>query len=70
MKYVLLSALVATAVTGFSLPQQAALQDQAPVLEERFLIELKPGDTRWVTEDEKWVLRRVTSSRIISPGSS
>jgi bacterial leucyl aminopeptidase len=70
MKYVLLSALVATAVTGISLPQRTALQEQAPVLEERFLIELKPGDTRWVTEDEKWVLRRVTSSRIISPGSS
>ena len=25
---------------------------------ERFLIELAPDDTRWVTEDEKWALRR------------
>lgn len=25
---------------------------------ERFLIELSPEDTRWVTEDEKWALRR------------
>lgn len=25
---------------------------------EKFHIELAPGDTRWVTEDEKWELRR------------
>lgn len=25
---------------------------------ERFLIELSPDDTRWVTEDEKWALRQ------------
>ena len=25
---------------------------------ERYLIELAPDDTRWVTEDEKWALRR------------
>lgn len=33
--------------------------------EEKFLIELAPGETRWVTEDEKWELRRV-SPRILS----
>ena len=27
--------------------------------EETFLIELAPGKTAWVTEDEKWELRRV-----------
>ena len=26
---------------------------------EKYLIELAPGNTRWVTEDEKWELRRV-----------
>jgi bacterial leucyl aminopeptidase len=26
---------------------------------ETYLIELAPGETRWVTEDEKWELRRV-----------
>lgn len=26
---------------------------------EKYLIELAPGDTRWVTEEEKWELRRV-----------
>jgi leucyl aminopeptidase len=29
---------------------------------EKFLIELSPGETRWVTEDEKWELRRVINS--------
>ena len=33
---------------------------QAPLVnEEKFLIELGPGETRWITEDEKWELRRV-----------
>lgn len=26
---------------------------------DRYLIELSPSETRWVTEDEKWALRRV-----------
>lgn len=62
MKYSCALALVATAVTGLSLPQlqQTAFHDQAPFLQEKFLIELAPGDTRWVTEDEKWELKRVT----------
>ncbi len=30
---------------------------------EKYLIELAPGETRWVTEDEKWELRRVCSSQ-------
>lgn len=29
---------------------------------EKYLIELSPGNTRWVTEDEKWALRRVSRS--------
>jgi leucyl aminopeptidase len=29
------------------------------VEEEKYLIELKPGHTQWVTEEEKWELRRV-----------
>ena len=28
---------------------------------ESYLIELAPGETRWVTEEEKWELRRVSS---------
>lgn len=26
---------------------------------EKYLVELAPGQTRWVTEEEKWELRRV-----------
>ena len=29
---------------------------------EKYHIELSPGETRWVTEDEKWELRRVCIS--------
>lgn len=29
---------------------------------EKYHIELSPGETRWVTEDEKWELRRVRPS--------
>jgi bacterial leucyl aminopeptidase len=31
--------------------------------EETFLIELAPGETAWVTEEEKWELRRVRPER-------
>lgn len=34
---------------------------------ESYLIELAPGETRWVTEEEKWELRRVST---VSPLSS
>jgi bacterial leucyl aminopeptidase len=27
---------------------------------EKFLVELSPGETKWVTEEEKWELRRVS----------
>jgi len=37
-----------------------------PKSTEKYHIELSPGDTRWVTEDEKWELRRVSSS-LMSP---
>ncbi|EQL36355.1 leucyl aminopeptidase [Blastomyces dermatitidis ATCC 26199] len=43
----------------------AALPDQKPIGDTiadvhlgKFLIELAPGDTRWVTEEEKWGLKR------------
>jgi leucyl aminopeptidase len=29
-----------------------------------FLVELAPGKTQWVTEDEKWELRRVCWQRL------
>jgi leucyl aminopeptidase len=35
----------------------------AGVGEEQFLIELAPGKTLWVSEEEKWELRRVSTAR-------
>ena len=35
----------------------------SPAEPELFQVELAPGKTRWVTEDEKWELRRVSSTR-------
>jgi len=42
---------------SFSQPKQAPLD--AGAAEDRYLIELAPGETRWIKEDEKWALRRV-----------
>jgi leucyl aminopeptidase len=60
-------------------PPQIVLGDsQAPIAEtEKFLIELAPGETQWVTEDDKWALRRVSRvsfclqllTRALLPGS-
>lgn len=33
---------------------------QEPVNTEKYHIELAPGERKWVTEDEKWALRRVS----------
>ena len=41
--------------TGYS--DQRILENVASA--EEFLVELEPGVTRWVSEDEKWELRRV-----------
>jgi bacterial leucyl aminopeptidase len=48
------------------LPYVDALLEEVPASStssaastEKFLVELSPGETRWITEDEKWELRRV-----------
>lgn len=42
---------------------QVVLEDQQPTFVEpdEYLIELSPGETRWVTEEGKWELRRVSA---------
>ncbi|KAK7756860.1 Leucine aminopeptidase 1 [Diatrype stigma] len=47
-------------VIPFPDAQAAFPDDVAAATEEveKFLVELAPGETRWVTEDEKWELRR------------
>jgi leucyl aminopeptidase len=57
MKFSAVLALGALSTANAMVPnylQQAPLAEQ-----EKFLIELGPGETRWITEDEKWELRRV-----------
>ncbi|KIW91508.1 uncharacterized protein Z519_07474 [Cladophialophora bantiana CBS 173.52] len=40
-------------------PQQAIIpQDGQSAIQDRALIELSPGETRWVSEEEKWELKR------------
>ena len=55
MKLFLLLALGATAsatVLRIQVPSETVVVD-------RYLIELAPGETRWVTEEDKWALKRV-----------
>lgn len=56
----LLTATLAITATALSIarPDQTVLNDSSDV--ERYLVEFGPEDTRWVTEDEKWELRRVS----------
>ena len=44
---------------------QAVMQEpQLTIVEpDEYLIELSPGETRWVTENEKWELRKVCRDR-------
>lgn len=37
---------------------------------EKYLVELAPGETRWVTENEKWELRRVSHAAPLLAASS
>lgn len=61
----LLSALLASSsiASAINIPSFRELVDtvqgQSPFASaEQYLIELSPSETRWVTEDEKWALRR------------
>ena len=60
MKFSSASALVAcipAAAARFIEPNEVNAVELNP--EQTFLIELGPGETQWVTEEEKWELRRV-----------
>lgn len=53
-------------------PPQVVLGDaQTPIAQpDKYLIELAPGDTQWVTEDDKWALRRVCARVALHSGVS
>ncbi|USP73570.1 hypothetical protein yc1106_00844 [Curvularia clavata] len=54
------AALAAAAAAPAPEHAQVVFQEQQPINAEaeQYLIELSPGETRWVTEDEKWELRK------------
>jgi leucyl aminopeptidase len=59
----LLPLFVASFVAAVAQPKDAQIVLQGPqptiVEPDEYLIELSPGETRWVTEEQKWELRRV-----------
>lgn len=70
MKFLAALALGATATSVLAavIPQQDPLTGPQVYREaEQYLIELEPGNTIWVTEDEKWSLRLVGFSRALPP---
>lgn len=67
MKLTTLSALALSAAIANARFIETHEQDQIilntqTTSNDRYLIELAPGKTQWVTEDEKWELRRVLHS--------
>ncbi|KAH9869035.1 Leucine aminopeptidase 1 [Plenodomus biglobosus] len=55
----LYAATLAAAIAHPKDPQVVLQESQTTIVEpDEYLIELSPGETRWVTEDEKWALRR------------
>ncbi|KAL2866863.1 uncharacterized protein BJX67DRAFT_372301 [Aspergillus lucknowensis] len=57
-KAIALSATASTGVWAYAIPQQDVLENPTVHHEqEKYLIELAPYETRWVTEEEKWTLK-------------
>lgn len=57
-------ALLAVAVTAVSAlsngkNRQHSSGGQDIVSQEQYLVEVSPGETKWITEDEKWRMKRV-----------
>ena len=67
-----LSAVALAAAVATPKDPQAVFQTPQVTIDEpdQYLIELSPGETRWVTEDEKWALRRVCITQMITMYSS
>ena len=63
MKYLSLFAALFASANAFSIPYEAVQSVLSQAADtEKFHVELGLGDTRWITEEEKWVLRRVCFS--------
>ena len=62
----LFSLYAAAAVTALSAPRgpQVILQELILAEPDEYLIELSPGETRWIKEAEKWELRKVSVTEL------
>lgn len=60
------SGLAVQALSIPTLAQGAVQQVQGFVSPEKYLIELAPGETKWVTDAEKWALRRVSYRHLLA----
>ena len=49
----------AAVAAALSIDLQKPLGGQDAHVGDQYLIEIAPGETRWITEDEKWELKRV-----------
>jgi bacterial leucyl aminopeptidase len=56
-----LNAVAALAVAAVSIASARNLKSpgQDVLAQAQYLIEMSPGETKWVTEEEKWELKRV-----------
>ncbi|ETN42902.1 uncharacterized protein HMPREF1541_02060 [Cyphellophora europaea CBS 101466] len=58
MKQASLLHLAVASAAAVSIGSRPQADQSVLVPHEQFLIELSPGETRWITEDEKWSLKR------------
>ena len=56
---VALAVLTPTALAGVLQPQVPLAAEPIDNESQAFLIEVAPGESRWVSENEKWALKRV-----------
>ncbi|KIX02867.1 uncharacterized protein Z518_08810 [Rhinocladiella mackenziei CBS 650.93] len=58
----LLPLIAAAVVSALSIDrryQQIALEKEQPIQQDRYLVEISPGNTLWVSEEDKWALKRI-----------
>ena len=60
MHYLHILSFAVAAASALAVDYQQPLGGQDPIDQDQYLIELSPGKTQWVSEDEKWELKRVS----------
>jgi bacterial leucyl aminopeptidase len=59
MKFSAVAALAVATVSAAS-ARNVKTPGQDVLAQAQYLIEMSPGETKWVTEEEKWELKRVS----------